>query len=165
MTLETPLTGGCQCGAVRFSVSEIGRASICFCRMCQKASGSIGGAFVSAKAFTYTRGSPSHFQSSSRAKRGFCSACGTPLTFETARGVDFSIAAFDRAGDLPPVIQLAPEARLPWTDGLCTLPTRTPEEAARVAPEYAAIRSFQHPDHDTDAWPAASRETSPETIP
>lgn len=161
MKLAEPLSGGCQCGAVRFCVREIGRASICFCRMCQKASGSIGGAFVSAKDFTYTRGSPAHFQSSSRARRGFCSACGTPLTFETAHGVDFSIAAFDKAGDLPPVIQLSPETRLPWTDTLTELPTRTPEETARVAPEYAAIRSYQHPDHDTAAWPATSGGTAP----
>ncbi|HET7714155.1 MAG TPA: GFA family protein, partial [Bauldia sp.] len=30
-------TGGCQCGAVRFRVAALGRASICHCRMCQKA--------------------------------------------------------------------------------------------------------------------------------
>ncbi len=34
------LTGGCQCGAVRFSVGRLGRASVCHCRMCQKAFGS-----------------------------------------------------------------------------------------------------------------------------
>jgi hypothetical protein len=33
-------SGGCQCGAVRFRVDgELGRASICHCRMCQKAFG------------------------------------------------------------------------------------------------------------------------------
>ncbi|MET0640383.1 MAG: GFA family protein, partial [Hyphomicrobium sp.] len=34
-------TGGCQCGAVRFRVEgELGDASVCHCRMCQKAFGS-----------------------------------------------------------------------------------------------------------------------------
>ena len=35
--------GGCQCGAVRFSVGRLGRGSICHCRMCQKAFGSFFG--------------------------------------------------------------------------------------------------------------------------
>ncbi|MEQ8373768.1 MAG: GFA family protein, partial [Roseibium aggregatum] len=31
-------TGGCQCGALRFKVEgPLGEASICHCRMCQKA--------------------------------------------------------------------------------------------------------------------------------
>jgi hypothetical protein len=33
-------SGGCQCGAVRFHVEgPLGDASVCHCRMCQKASG------------------------------------------------------------------------------------------------------------------------------
>ena len=111
-----PMSGGCQCGAVRFCVTEVGRASLCHCRMCQKAFGGIGGALVTAKAFTYTRGQPAYFQSSNKVRRGFCSACGTPLTFETGHAVDISIAAFDRPELLPPVLQLATEARLPWVD-------------------------------------------------
>ena len=36
------ITGGCQCGAVRFRAAGLGRASLCHCRMCQKALGGPG---------------------------------------------------------------------------------------------------------------------------
>ena len=52
----TTLTGGCQCGAVRFRCEELGRASICHCRMCQKAFGGHYGPLVTAKGLVWTRG-------------------------------------------------------------------------------------------------------------
>jgi hypothetical protein len=151
-------TGGCQCGAVRFAVERLGRASICHCRMCQKAFGSIGGALVTAHGLAWTRGAPRHFASSNRVRRGFCADCGTPLTYAYEGGTEVAIAAFDRAAEIAPVIQLAVESRLPWADSLPSLPTRTPAEAHRVAPFYASIVSYQHPDHDTAEWPASGTQ-------
>lgn len=152
-----PLSGGCQCGAVRFRVTAFGRASLCHCRMCQKAFGGIGGALVGAKAFTYTRGKPAYFQSSNKVRRGFCAQCGTPLTFEVGNSVDLAIAAFDTPAVLPPVIQMSVETRLAWVDHIAQLSTRSPAEEAQVAPHYAGIVSTQHPDHDTDVWPLPAR--------
>jgi hypothetical protein len=145
------LTGGCQCGAVRFRVDgQLGRASICHCRMCQKAFGGFYGPLVSAPGLVWTRGAPAHFRSSNRVRRGFCATCGTPLTFEPDRGpAELAIAAFDDPTPIRPVIQLAVESRLPWLAELDTLPGRDEAEAAQVAPYYASIRSMQHPDHDT----------------
>jgi hypothetical protein len=156
------ITGGCQCGAVRFAVRELGRASLCHCRMCQKAFGSFFGPFVSAKAgFRWTRGAPKYFQSSDQVRRGFCGDCGTPLTFEPAgHPVELAIGAFDDPAAIPPTIQLALETRMPWMETLNDLPTRTPKETAQAAAWYAAIRSHQHPDHDTPGdsgdWPRRS---------
>ena len=94
-------TGGCQCGAVRYAVEgEIGRASICHCRMCQKAFGSFFGPFVTAKAeqFSWTRGAPAYFQSSNKVRRGFCSVCGSYLFWDPIRHERIAIAmgAFDQ---------------------------------------------------------------------
>ena len=159
MTSEQAYTGGCQCGAVRFSVGRLGRASVCHCRMCQKATGGIGGVFVTVDAFALTRGALKHFRSSNKVRRGFCAECGTPLTFEIDNGgIDMSIAAFDRAAEIAPVLQMSSEARLPWIDTLPGLPERTPEEMTRIAKHYAGIVSHQHPDHDTDAWPVRTQE-------
>lgn len=150
--MNEALTGGCQCGAVRFQAEALGRASLCHCRMCQKAFGGIGGLLVSVQGLTWTRGSPSHYQSSNVASRGFCRDCGTPLTFETAQATDIAVAAFDRPSDITPVIQLARAARLSWFDTLHALPEPAPEEEQRIAEKYAAIISLQHPDHETDDW-------------
>jgi hypothetical protein len=150
---ESVWTGGCQCGAVRFSVTRLGRASLCHCRMCQKATGGIGGLLVTAHAMGWTRGAPKYFQSSNKVRRGFCADCGTPLTYEYPDGVELTIAAFDQARDIAPVIQLATDARLAWFDQLHTLPTRSAEDQAKVAPFYASIISNQHPDHETAQWP------------
>ena len=73
------LTGGCQCGAVRFSCDPPrDRASVCFCRMCQKASGQPFMAFVrfSADQVHWSK-PPDIFKSSNMVERGFCAACGT----------------------------------------------------------------------------------------
>ena len=82
--MSVRITGGCQCGAVRYALSEAPtEPSVCYCRMCQKAFGSyfapLGG--VPTVAFTVTRGSLAVFKSSDQAERGFCRDCGTPLTF------------------------------------------------------------------------------------
>jgi hypothetical protein len=144
------LSGGCQCGAVRFAIDgALGRASICHCRMCQKAFGAFYAPLVSAPDLRWTRGAPRHFQSSNRARRGFCADCGTPLTFEPDDGpVELAIGAFDDPSAVRPTVQLDLAARLPWLGDLDSLPIPTPEESAEVAAYYAAIVSRQHPDHD-----------------
>ncbi|HYG26395.1 MAG TPA: GFA family protein [Caulobacteraceae bacterium] len=148
-------TGGCQCGAVRFAVEAIGRPSICHCRMCQKAFAAPYGALVSVKLehLTWTRGEPSRFQSSNKVRRGFCSACGTPLTFEwSEKVIDLAICAFDDPREIRPVTQLARHAALPWVDETADLPDSSGAPGA-TADFYASIVSHQHPDHDTESWP------------
>ena len=150
-------TGGCQCGAVRFAAQRLGRASICHCRMCQKAFGSAFGPFVIVHGLTWTRGAPKHFQSSNMAKRGFCADCGTPLTYEVEGAIDIAIGALDRPAEIMPTIQLAKEVRMRWLDTLADLPTPSDEETAELSDFYSAVRSYQHPDHDTSSWTGVQR--------
>jgi hypothetical protein len=147
-------TGGCQCGAVRFRAQSLGRASICHCRMCQKAFGSFFGPLVDANGLEWTRGAPAYFQSSNRVRRGFCAACGTPLSFESERWApNIAIGAFDDPAAIVPAIQVGLEAKLPYVDGLADLRHRSAEASAKMAEIYDATVSRQHPDHDTEAWP------------
>ncbi len=150
-------TGGCQCGAVRFRVTgELGRPSICHCRMCQKAFGAPYGALVSVRIadLVWTRGERKRFASSNKVERGFCGDCGTPLTFEwSPKVIDLAIAAFDDPAPTAPVVQMAVESAVPWAAGVADLPRKSAEEDVQMQAHYASIVSRQHPDHDTESWP------------
>jgi len=111
------LTGGCQCGAVRFALSAAPvKVSVCHCRMCQKASGAPFASFadIDRADFTWTRGKPAAFRSSSIAERDFCAACGTPLSFRRIDGprIEIMTGAFDRPDRVIPTQQFGTESRL-----------------------------------------------------
>lgn len=150
---EAIRTGGCQCGAVRFRVKgKLGKPSICHCRMCQKQFSSFFSALVTAPqdGVEWTREEPSYFQSSVNIDRGFCSRCGTPLTYRHPGGLELAIGAFDDRADLAPQIQVNRQARLPWVERIFEAPAH---EDVDYYTQQEAIISFQHPDHETDVWP------------
>jgi hypothetical protein len=154
-------TGGCQCGAVRFRIEgALGRASICHCRMCQKAFGAFYAPLVSVEKtkLSWTRGEPSHFQSSDVVRRGFCQACGTPMTYEAPDGMALAIGAFDDPSAIAPTVQFGTEAKIAYVDRLGALPERDTLDDVDDETSYLhRILSHQHPDHDTDrAGPGAS---------
>jgi hypothetical protein len=149
------LTGGCQCGGVRFRVAGAPvRASVCHCRMCQKAFAAPFGAFASFDRgdVVWTRGSRKTFQSSDVIARGFCGDCGTPLTFETVSGegtIALAICAFDDPAALQPQRKLGVESRIAWLGQIDALPTRSAAEAQARRASLKPPVSRQHPDHDT----------------
>jgi hypothetical protein len=147
------LTGGCQCGAIRFAVyAEPVKTGICHCRMCQKA---VAGPFavlaeVPWGEFAWTRSTPSTFQSSSRAMRDFCSACGTPLSYRKPGGpiIELLTGAFDAPHRVVPTYEVGAESKLAWLERLPALPAKTTLENVGTE-KLAAVVSHQHPDHDT----------------
>lgn len=152
---EVRVTGGCQCGAVRYRATAMlqGSAHICHCRMCQKAVGGPFAAFVAAPndAFEWTAGTPASFRSSSEALRGFCADCGTPLFYlgEGAEHINVTIASLDDPAAFPPEAQVGTESRLPW---FATLPgLRDLGETAADDPAWrdrVAASNRQRPDRD-----------------
>jgi len=148
------LTGGCQCGAVRYrlEVPPI-RANVCHCRMCQKASAAPFMAFAAAPAdkFVVVRGASAKFASSDIAERGFCATCGTPLTYRALDSADISVTilSLDDPNAVAPDTQLGAESQVHWLAGVLALPSvRTDEWLARTHPD-ATVRSRQHPDRDS----------------
>jgi hypothetical protein len=155
------ITGGCQCGAVRYAVSgPLDRPSICHCRMCQKAFGSFFAPLVGVQLenFELTRGSLAIFKSSDMVERVFCRDCGTPLGMRDVDGdkIDVSIGSLDDPSAARPILQFGTEARVPWFAELATLPGGTTEEnTAAEQLSLIASTNHQHPDHDTREWPPA----------
>jgi hypothetical protein len=156
---NTVLTGGCQCGAIRFACDrQPENVHVCHCRMCQKA---VGGPFavicpVLKTHFRVTRGEISWFRSSDLARRGFCRNCGTPMIFDYPEYPDIGVLAgcFDDPSAVPPVIQYGNESRVRWFAHLTELPGDAPTYAVDPMGYLPRIRASnrQHPDHDTDEW-------------
>src|SRR5882757_8193058 len=88
--MNTPFSGGCACGAIRYeSAAEPTMMLNCHCRDCQQSS---GGPFsslviVPKEAFKLLQGIPRiHSSPSERggmAHRGFCPDCGSPIQATT----------------------------------------------------------------------------------
>lgn len=151
--MSNAITGGCQCGAVRFRAVGLGRASLCHCRMCQKAFGGFYGPLVTALDLEWTREAPARFASSNLVRRGFCQKCGTPLSYEYDGGVDVAIGALDDPLLAAPVVQVNPTDRLAFVETLHALPWRAAGESPAAEAFMASVESHQHPDRDTETWP------------
>lgn len=151
-------SGGCQCGAVRYHVTAVPDTShVCHCRMCQKAVGNFFAALIGVPrdAITWTRGTPSAFNSSDQVARGFCRDCGTPLFYDYRDGqhVNLTTGSFDDPSQFPPRVQFGLEGRLSLFESLPIRGEGTTEET--MADYVGAINAsnHQHPDHDTENWP------------
>jgi hypothetical protein len=84
--VTAPSQGGCACGAVRYECSEPSIVDLlCHCADCQKASGSAFAAvaIVATDRLVFT-GEPRFYavraESGRTMERGFCAACGSPVS-------------------------------------------------------------------------------------
>lgn len=157
---ERQLTGGCQCGAMRYAIPAPTKGvHLCHCRMCQKAVGNYFAALAPSPRdqITWTRGAPQVFRSSTAAARGFCAACGTPLTFEYVgrSSVHVTVGSLDDPSAVVPDMNFGVESRVAtlakmaeWRD--------EKTDAARINELFPGYRGFQHPDHYTEQWPEAT---------
>jgi hypothetical protein len=157
---EVRLNGGCQCGAVRYVVTrQPEKPCVCYCRVCQKASGNILATFatVPIEAFELTRGEITWWASSEQGERGFCGICGTPVTWRNPVETDqisTTIGSFDKPELVKPTIAYGGEAKISWTDeAVHRQPIRIGDGITAGWPaELVRRTNHQHPDHDTGSW-------------
>src|SRR5438552_3603479 len=81
---EAAYTGGCLCVAVRYrATGTAGYLCYCHCESCRRAAGSptVPWATFERAHLQLLRGALTDYRSPPRRLRGFCAACGTPLTY------------------------------------------------------------------------------------
>lgn len=135
------LTGGCQCGAIRYACSDRPcDVHYCHCRLCQKAFGNVFAVFGSLPrtSLRFTCGTPQFHRSTPYAERGFCRDCGTPLTFAYVRSswIAVAIGSLDRPDAVRPEMHWGIESQVPWL----TLHDGLPRKPIEGDPDYMAMR-------------------------
>jgi hypothetical protein len=119
---ELPLTGGCACGAVRFSVSEpLVGAGYCHCHRCQDRTGTAAAcsALVADGAFTITAGAElvAVWRPEGGKPKSFCSSCGGALWAGEPDGASFvapRLGAFDGDPGVRPAFRQWVSSAAPW---------------------------------------------------
>ncbi|MGE0370371.1 MAG: GFA family protein [Gammaproteobacteria bacterium] len=120
--------GGCLCEAIRYRIQGVRiDAGYCHCRLCQRSAGAPVLAWVTVPvgAFTYTRGAPAVYHSSTHSQREFCAHCGTQLAFRRirlARTVDVTLASLDDPALIAPLYHIWRQSRIPWFETRDDLP-------------------------------------------
>lgn len=127
------MTGGCQCGRVRYRLLEAPtNAHICHCRMCQRAFGSYFAplAGVPRASLEWTAGAPAVYRSSQAAERGFFRDCGTPLFFAYVGRdrISVSLGSLDEPERAPPARAYGVEGRVSFFHELAALPGSRTED-------------------------------------
>lgn len=117
---STSREGGCLCGRVRFTADgDPVLKAWCHCPSCRRAAGAsvVAWATYPMEGVRFTTESLSRYESSPGAIRGFCTNCGTSLSYEgeVMPGlIDLTIASFDEPATLAPDIHIWNRYRLPW---------------------------------------------------
>jgi hypothetical protein len=121
--MNVPFSGGCACGAIRYTCSSAPLAMInCHCHDCQRSSGApfASGVVVYSKSIAVT-GSPNTYSvrasSGAQTTRSFCPNCGSPL-FATGEAMpnitSIRFTTFDDQSDFRPAVDIWTSSAAAW---------------------------------------------------
>lgn len=78
------MKGSCLCGAVTYTVTgTAGAPAACHCNQCRKQSGHVWASSYTEDGTLDIQGEVRWYQSSERARRGFCPVCGSALFWDS----------------------------------------------------------------------------------
>ena|SRR3712207_5353927 len=132
------LTGGCNCGAVRYEVSELSGAGYCHCRRCQRRTGAAASpqAYAKPEHFRLVAGE-NHVKCWKPGDGGakcFCTECGSSVFSRRPEVIGFRMGSFDEDPGVRPEMRQFLESAAPWEpipdDGLPRYASRRPSSAA-----------------------------------
>lgn len=119
----SPLTGGCACGAVRYSLAAEPLFSFhCQCRQCQRATGTgHASLFTVPRTAVTLSGEPRFYDQiaddGATVSRGFCPHCGSPVLGNTTGHPDialFTAASLDDPTRFKPQKVVFSVSHQPW---------------------------------------------------
>jgi hypothetical protein len=128
MNTISKLSGGCQCGNIRFvTAGEPIIVAVCHCSMCRRANAApaVVWAMFKQDQVNFSGEKATQYASSSTARRGFCHRCGTQVSFvaDYIPGlIDLTVGSFDSPELLEPSLHYWDAKRLPWLKFADTLP-------------------------------------------
>ena len=127
--MPAPYTGGCQCGAVRYTLEgRLGGLAVCHCRDCQRQSGSAFGMSLAVEneCFRLTQGELRSFEvrcDSGRIKTcSFCPSCGTRIHHSTGERISLKAGTLDDTSWLDPDAHYWTKYKQPWVELPSDLP-------------------------------------------
>jgi hypothetical protein len=121
---EFPLTGGCNCGAVRYEVTApLVKASYCHCRRCQRRSGAAASASAhpAQDAFRIVAGEERlrMWQPEGGGEKWFCGDCGSSIygrNLSHPESIAIRMGTFDRDPGIRPSVRAFVADAAPWED-------------------------------------------------
>jgi hypothetical protein len=122
-TMKPQLSGGCACGAVRFTCASTPVAMLnCHCSDCQRSSGApFASGVVVLSSDLSVSGKPAEYSvigsSGQQTARTFCATCGTPLFTRGESNPAFTsirFPALDKHIDFRPMLDIWTSRAQPW---------------------------------------------------
>ena len=123
------MTGSCLCGAVKYETrADFEMVGNCHCNTCKKTTGSAFEAFavIDRENFAFLSGEASlvQYKISPKARKNFCSTCGTPVfnQHRLAPGkLIVHLGTLDEPTRVAPGFNLYCESMLPWVAKISSL--------------------------------------------
>lgn len=112
--------GGCLCGRVRYEIDIEGHSSgLCHCTDCRKHTGAAFSMYtgVPVDQFRWIDEPLGEARASSKAKRRYCEACGTPFTWESpdyTQNMSILTYTLDSADGIEPSYEIFTQSRVSW---------------------------------------------------
>ena len=130
--ISLPQTGGCQCGMLRYEITETPRMIYtCHCTDCQTLTGSAFRINIPAPAehFVLRSGTPKSYvktaESGNKRRHAFCGDCGTPIyacAVDNPQTYALRVGTITQRSVFSPRRQIWRRSALRWVDTLAAVP-------------------------------------------
>jgi len=120
MSETDTLIGGCLCGAIRYRADKMPFASdYCHCSQCRLSTGGPVAIWMDfrTKEVIWSGSEPTEFESSKQVMRGFCSTCGSSLSYRHKQHpayLSLTVATLDNPALVTPTYHIFTDSQIPW---------------------------------------------------